>query len=203
MTEPQPRSIIFIPELGELPDAFTDAVNALPRDLALRPRIAPWSGTVDQGTADVEGLLDREELRRIILVGAGRGAAVALRIAATQPHRVTGLVLDSPVTAVDGARLKGVSAALKITPGFLFRRRNKRELLEQVADLGQEQTFDSSRILAPTLIITGGADPTAGVAQLRAELPDARQVSIAGAGRLTYRTHAPAFGAAIGDFLPD
>lgn len=201
MTEPTPKSVIFIPESGELPDTFTDAVNALPRELGLRPRIAPWSGTVDQGVTAVESLLDREELRRVILIGAGRGAEVALRIAAAQPRRVARLVLDSPVPAVDAARLRGVSTALKFTPGLLFRRRNKREVLEQVADLGREQDTGLAGIITPTLILTGAGDPGPRVAQLLAELPDARHNSIEGAGLPTHRTDAPAFGAAIGDFL--
>src|SRR5699024_10065433 len=95
MTQP----IVFIPDAGELPDVFTEVVNAVPADL--KPRIAPWSGTVGRGQEDVEKLLDKHGLRRIILVGGGRGAAVALRVAQAQPGRITHLVLDTPVISLD------------------------------------------------------------------------------------------------------
>src|SRR5699024_2988352 len=128
MTQP----IVFIPDAGELPDVFTEVVNALAADL--KPRIAAWSVSVGRGQEAVDKLLGKRALRRIILVGGGRGAAVALRVAQAQPGRITHLVRDTPVISLDEQTRK-VGRALKRVPGFLFRGRNKEELLNQVDEL--------------------------------------------------------------------
>lgn len=191
MTQP----IVFIPDAGELPDVFTEVVNALPADL--KPRIAPWSGTVGRGQEDVEKLLDKHELRRIILVGGGRGAAVALRVAQAQPGRITHLVLDTPVISLDEQTRK-VGRALKRVPGFLFRGRNKEELLNQVDELDGTFAGDFADVATPTLIISGTTHP-----ELVDALPRVVTVSVDGAGPRTYRTHPGEFGAHLGRFLAD
>lgn len=191
MTQP----IVFIPDAGELPDVFTEVVNALPADL--KPRIAPWSGTVGRGQEDVEKLLDKHELRRIILVGGGRGAAVALRVAQAQPGRITHLVLDTPVISLD-AQTRKVGRALKRVPGFLFRGRNKEELLNQVDELDGTSAGDFADVATPTLIISGTTHP-----ELVDALPRVVTVSVDGAGPRTYRTHPGEFGAHLGRFLAD
>lgn len=191
MTQP----IVFIPDAGELPDVFTEVVNALPADL--KPRIAPWSGTVGRGQEDVEKLLDKHELRRIILVGGGRGAAVALRVAQAQPGRITHLVLDTPVISLDEQTRK-VGRALKRVPGFLFRGRNKEELLNQVDELDGTSAGDFADVGTPTLIISGTTHP-----ELVDALPRVVTVSVDGAGPRTYRTHPGEFGAHLGRFLAD
>lgn len=191
MTQP----IVFIPDAGELPDVFTEVVNALPA--GLKPRIAPWSGTVGRGQEDVEKLLDKHELRRIILVGGGRGAAVALRVAQAQPGRITHLVLDTPVISLDEQTRK-VGRALKRVPGFLFRGRNKEELLNQVDELDGTSAGDFADVATPTLIISGTTHP-----ELVDALPRVVTVSVDGAGPRTYRTHPGEFGAHLGRFLAD
>lgn len=191
MTQP----IVFIPDAGELPDVFTEVVNALPADL--KPRIAPWSGRVGRGQEDVEKLLDKHELRRIILVGGGRGAAVALRVAQAQPGRITHLVLDTPVISLDEQTRK-VGRALKRVPGFLFRGRNKEELLNQVDELDGTSAGDFADVATPTLIISGTTHP-----ELVDALPRVVTVSVDGAGPRTYRTHPGEFGAHLGRFLAD
>lgn len=191
MTQP----IVFIPDAGELPDVFTEVVNALPADL--KPRIAPWSGTVGRGQEDVEKLLDKHELRRIILVGGGRGAAVALRVAQAQPGRITHLVLDTPVISLDEQTRK-VGRALKRVPGFLFRGRNKEELLNQVDELDGTSAGDFADVATPTLIISGTTHP-----ELVDALPRVVTMSVDGAGPRTYRTHPGEFGAHLGRFLAD
>lgn len=191
MTQP----IVFIPDAGELPDVFTEVVNALPA--GLKPRIAPWSGTVGRGQEDVEKLLDKHELRRIILVGGGRGAAVALRVAQAQPGRITHLVLDTPVISLDEQTRK-VGRALKRVPGFLFRGRNKEELLNQVDELDGTSAGDFADVGTPTLIISGTTHP-----ELVDALPRVVTVSVDGAGPRTYRTHPGEFGAHLGRFLAD
>ena len=103
------QHIIFIPESQQTPDEFTEVVNEIPA--GIKPRIVPWSGSVSAGVQAVESILDREEIRRVILVGAGTGAGVALEIAKNQPRRVERLVLDSPLVTFDEKQLKGMSTA--------------------------------------------------------------------------------------------
>lgn len=192
------KPIIFIPDTGELSDAFMDVVNALPA--GLKPRIAPWEGTVADGQEIVETLLDKHELRRIILVGGGRGAAVALRIAQAQPKRITHLVLDTPVISVDEQTRK-VGRALKRMPGFLFRGRNKAELLAQVDEMSTSSAADFAAVATPTLVLSGSQYPVSGARELLDALPNAVGVTVEGAGLRTYRSHPGEFGAHLGKFL--
>ncbi|ALC06811.1 hypothetical protein CDES_12315 [Corynebacterium deserti GIMN1.010] len=193
------KHIILIPETQQMPDAFTDVVNELPRDL--KPRIVPWSGSVDQGVATVEGILDREEIRKVILVGAGTGAAVALKIARSQPRRVERLVLDSPLISFDQKQLQGMSTALKMVPGFMFRKKNKKDLLKQVADVAEQPAEDFSDIQVPTLTISGSTAKAEKIQELQTQLPNAEHATINGAQWLTYTTHGRETGAVIAQFL--
>ncbi|ANE04909.1 alpha/beta fold hydrolase [Corynebacterium crudilactis] len=195
------KHIIFIPESGQMPDAFTDVVNELPP--GIKPRIVPWSGSVADGVQAVESILDREEIRRVILVGAGTGAGVALQIARNQPRRVERLVLDSPLVSFDDKQLKSMSAALNIMPGFLFRKRNKKELLKQVEDARTAEPPQFSDITVPTLIIKGSSKRSALGNDLEQQLPDVQSTTINGADWLTFTTHGRQTGAAITKFLAD
>ncbi len=191
------KPIIFIPDAGELPDTFTGVVNALPAGLT--PRIAPWEGGIEVGQGIVEKLLDKHELRRIILVGGGRGAAVALRIAQAQPNRITHLVLDTPVISME-QRAQKVGRALKLTPGFLLRGK-KKELLTHVEELSRSTAADFADVATPTLVLSGAQYPVPDAGKLIQALPHAVGVSIEGAGLRTYGTHPAEFGAQLGAFL--
>lgn len=194
------RPIIFIPDAGELPDAFTEVVNALPPGRGLKPRIAPWGGGVEEGRESVEKLLDKHELRRIILIGGGRGAAVALRVAQAQPNRITHLVLDTPIISMEEQGRK-VGRALKMVPGFMFRGRNKKELLTHVDELSSSTAADFADVVTPTLVLSGSQYPVADAAKLVHVLPHAVAATIEGAGLRTYGTHPAEFGAQLGKFL--
>ncbi|BAU97092.1 hypothetical protein N24_2830 [Corynebacterium suranareeae] len=193
------KHIIFIPESQQMPDVFTDVVNELPSGLGLKPRIVPWSGSVSQGVKAVESILDREEIRRVILVGAGTGAGVALTIAQNQPRRVERLVLDSPLVSFDDKQLKSMSTALKIMPGFLFRKKNKKDLLQQVEEARATTPPQFSDVTAPTLIIKGSSKKATIGEDLA--IPGAQTSVINGAGWLTFTTHGRQTGAAIAEFL--
>lgn len=191
------KPIVFIPDSGELTDAFAEVVNMLPA--GVKPRIAPWEGPVESGQSDVEKLLDKHELRRIILVGGGRGAAVALRIAQAQPGRITHLVLDSPVISLD-EQGRRVGRALKMMPGFLLRGR-KKEVISHVDDLSSSTAADYADVGIPTLVISGSRYPLPGAQELVGTLPQAIGVTIDGAGLRTYTTHPADFSAEVGRFL--
>ena len=194
------KPIIFIPDLGEMPDAFTEVVNALPAGMGLKPRIAPWSGGEEEGQGTVEELLDKHELRRVILVGSGRGAALALRIAQQQPRRITHLVLDTPAISLDDRGQKA-GRVLKKIPGFLFRGRNKKELLTHVADLSSSTARDFADVALPVLVLHGSQYQVPDATELVSALPHAVAVSVDGAGLRTYRTHPAEFSHQLGQFL--
>ena len=189
--------IVFIPDAGELTDAFAEVVNMLPA--GVKPRIAPWEETAEAGQAHVENLLDKHELRRIILVGGGRGAAVALRIAQAQPGRITHLVLDSPAISLD-EQGRRVGRALKKIPGFLLRGR-KKELVSHVDELSNSTAADYADVGIPTLVISGSRYPLPGAKDLVGTLPRAVGVTIEGAGLRTYTTHPADFSAEVARFL--
>lgn len=193
------QHIIFIPESQQTPDEFTEVVNEIPT--GIKPRIVPWSGSVSAGVQAVESILDREEIRRVILVGAGTGAGVALEIAKNQPRRVERLVLDSPLVTFDEKQLKGMSTALKMMPGFFFRKKNKKDLLQQVEEARTAVPMGFSEITMPTLIIRGSAAKAGIDSDLEKQIPSARATTINGANWLTYTTHGRQTGAAIAEFL--
>ena len=195
----QSAHIVFIPENQQMPDAFTDVVNELPA--GIKPRIVPWSGSVANGVQAVETILDREEIRQVILVGAGSGSAVAVHLARTQPRRVERLILDSPLLSVDPAQAKKLSSALKFMPNFLLRNKNKKELLAQLDEAQQQQPQTFSDIAAPTLIIAGSQQKASNFDELASQFPPAELRTIPGAGWLTFTTHGSATGAAMADFL--
>lgn len=195
----QSAHIVFIPENQQMPDAFTDVVNELPA--GIKPRIVPWRGSVANGVQAVETILDREEIRQVILVGAGSGSAVAVHLARTQPRRVERLILDSPLLSVDPAQAKKLSSALKFMPNFLLRNKNKKELLAQLDEAQQQQPQTFSDIAAPTLIIAGSQQKASNFDELASQFPHAELRTIPGAGWLTFTTHGSATGAAMADFL--
>lgn len=195
----QSAHIVFIPENQQMPDAFTDVVNELPA--GIKPRIVPWSGSVANGVQAVETILDREEIRQVILVGAGSGSAVAVHLARTQPRRVERLILDSPLLSVDPAQAKKLSSALKFMPNFLLRNKNKKELLAQLDEAQQQQPQTFSDIAAPTLIIAGSQQKASNFDELASQFPHAELRTIPGAGWLTFTTHGSATGTAMADFL--
>lgn len=183
--------LIIIPDVGQLPDAYTEIINTLPAELELRPRIAPWAGSVTTGIAAVETLLDKHELRRVVLLGTGVGAAVAVRSALAQPRRVSHLILAFPILGMDEKTAQSVSKALKFIPRFLFRHTPKGEVLKDLGAVSTAEEF--AGLSTPTLIITDADDATV--------LPAAQRALIHGADRRTFSEHPQEFSALLSSFL--
>lgn len=149
------RDVVFLHSAGRLPDSLTGIVNQLPADV--RPRLANLAGQgPDAQLHTVESMLDRHELRDVDVVGFGTGAAVAVRLAARQPHRVARLVLVSPLLHADEKRVEATRRALTVLPGFLLGRRgvDKRELLGQ---LEVDPAAELAGVRAPTLVLADAA----------------------------------------------
>ena len=149
------RDVVFLHSAGRQPDSLTGLVNALPGEV--RPWLANLTGqSLDEQLRTVESLLDKHELRDVDVVGFGTGAAVAVRLAARQPHRIGRLVLVSPLLHADEKRVKAARRALKILPGVLLRRRGV-DKQEAFARLEENPAAELAGVRAPTLVLADAA----------------------------------------------
>ncbi|MFP7365973.1 alpha/beta hydrolase [Corynebacterium callunae] len=195
------RHIVLIPENNEMPDTFTEVVNEISPALGLKPRIIPWSGSLDEGVRAVESYLDREEIRRVVLFAGGSGAAVALKISVNNPKRVEKLIVDSPLVVADKKQLQTAQKAVKFIPGFLFRKQSKKEVLNQLDKAQEQQQPAFSGLDIDTLVISGSAAAFDQSAVLKEQLTRVQSHVINGAKNLTYRTHGAETGAVLNNFL--
>ncbi len=62
------------------------------RGIGLSERVGV-SPTIEAGVADVQAILGAEKIERAVIFGASDGGAVAIRLAASKPERVAGLVM--------------------------------------------------------------------------------------------------------------
>ncbi|QGU05591.1 alpha/beta fold hydrolase [Corynebacterium comes] len=160
--------VVLLHPAGLMPDTWTGVVRALPADWK------PWlpnlgTGSPAQQRIVAEQYLDRQELRKVVLVGHGTGALVAAGIAKDQPHRVSHVVL-SGLPRPEESHVK----AAKLLPKFLLRRRgvDKGALVES---LTEARNLDVAGIAAPTLLLDDAdhlTDPGRFVAEIEAFLSD-------------------------------
>lgn len=122
--------VVLVHSAGHMPDVWTDVVRALPTG---------WKAWLPNlSVTTLEQYLDKQELRRVVLVGHGTGAVAATQLAQAQPQRVTHVLQLVPDTP-------------RFVPGFLRRR--------------QEQALEAP---VPTRrAALGPADAAAVVAQLQ------------------------------------
>ncbi|MCS5479694.1 alpha/beta hydrolase [Corynebacterium sp. YIM 101645] len=160
--------IVLLHPAGLMPDTWTGVVRALPSGWkAWLPNLGSGS-PVEQRLA-AEQYLDRQELRKVVLVGQGTGALVAAGIAKEQPHRVSHVVLAG-LPRPEETHVR----AVKLLPRFLLRRRgvDKDALVESVA---AARDLDVAAITAPTLLLDDTdhrTDPAGFVARIAAFLAE-------------------------------
>jgi lipase len=77
---------------------------------------APWS--IDANVAALAGLLRDQTNAPVVVVGHSFGGAVALHLAATQPHRVAALVLLDPAIGLPGALMARIADAMLAGPDY-------------------------------------------------------------------------------------
>lgn len=122
--------VVLVHSAGHMPDVWTDVVRALPTG---------WKAWLPNlSVTTLEQYLDKQELRRVVLVGHGTGAVAATQLAQAQPQRVTHVLQLVPDTP-------------RFTPGFLRRR--------------QEQALEAP--VPARRAALGPADSAAVVAQLQ------------------------------------
>lgn len=122
--------VVLVHSAGHMPDVWTDVVRALPTG---------WKAWLPNlSVTTLEQYLDKQELRRVVLVGHGTGAVAATQLAQAQPQRVTHVLQLVPDTP-------------RFVPGFLRRR--------------QEQALEAP--VPARRAALGPADAAAVVAQLQ------------------------------------
>lgn len=154
--------IVLLHPAGLMPDTWTGVVRSLPAGWK------PWlpnlgAGSPAEQRLAAEQYLDRQELRKVVLVGQGTGALVAADIAKDQPHRFSHVVLVG-LPRPEEAHVK----AAKLLPKFLLRRRgvDKDALVDSMT---AARDFDVAAIPAPTLLlddIDHRTDPAGFVARI-------------------------------------
>lgn len=195
------NNIVFISQPEELADAYTDVVNSLPGDLELRPRIIPWSGGLTGSQMEVEKTLDKHELRQVTLVAGGYAAHVALMVAASQPPRINRVILVSPTVKFDSKTAKRLTSILKFTPGFMFKNRNKADLIEEIKQgASEDHVTEYAKVTTPTLIINADS-PTTDTELLMGTLANVREVQVGGENLPIYRNSPALFADKISEFI--
>jgi 3-oxoadipate enol-lactonase len=196
--------------------------------------VPPGPYTVADLGGDVIALLDRLGVDRCHLGGASLGSAVALWVAAHHPDRVDRLVLAGTAAAFGSpeiwrtraatVREQGMGAIAAsvvdrwLPPEFAAAHPDRRqELLDAVLATPAEGyagccgalesldlSADLAKVTAPTLVITGSADPSTPPELGRAVaagIRGARLVEISGAAHLPNVSHADEFTRLVADFL--
>ncbi|AGF73481.1 alpha/beta fold hydrolase [Corynebacterium halotolerans] len=197
--------VVFLHPTGRQPDSWTGVVRSLPGE------VKPWlpnlgRGSFEEQRAAVEAFLDKNELRRVALVGHAMGAVAAVAVAAAQPQRITGLVLSQPQLFFDPSQVRNQIRALKLMPKFLLGRAGL-DKASAIAALEQVQHIDlrekAKAITAPTLILATTEEP-AGLpsAEQAAEIiPDATLAKVSGLSGTWYETDPARFVAEISPHL--
>lgn len=178
---------------------------------------------------DVVALLDEHDVERASFCGVSLGGAVGMQLALDAPQRLDRLVLAStsarfgdPATWRERAELVGregtapvVDATLErwFTPRFPDSEPFREMLLAAPRDVyaaccealaGWDARERLHEIAAPTLVIAGEHDPTAGPAhasQLAESIPNASLVVLADAAHMAQVEQAEAWNAAVLEHL--
>jgi pimeloyl-ACP methyl ester carboxylesterase len=187
------------------------------------PLLAPW--------ADVLETMDALGLERVTLVGNSFGAAAALRVAALAPERVVALVLVSPPprewdpsprlqaawAAEEAALERGdvdaaaaavaeawAPAPLRERVAAMQRRAFETQLAAGEPEEGPDPLATMDVPAVPAVIAVGEHDMPdfhAAAEAWAAELPEARRITIAGAGHLAPLERPEAFRDVLLDLL--
>ena len=208
----------LIPELAK--DRRVVAVDLKGSGYSGRPQKGDYSLT-EQARLVIR-LMDKLGIDRASVVGHSLGGEVAMRLAANWPERVDKLVLAA---SVSGDRIP----SLPVTPLIkrIFRRqfydprKATKEVLEAyrrplrikgtghavyqtLRDMRREKAVDSSRITAPVLILWASHErilPRWVLSRLRKRFPQAKVVTIEGAGHVLLEEQPEQANRAVKSFL--
>ena len=189
---PMFERVVFLPGAGGAAQFWHPVGRRLPSSWDRRYLRWPGLGTEPadpavKGFDDLVGLVERHLTAPVHIVAQSMGAIVAIRVAFKHPELVQRLVL---VATSGGLDMTGVGAS--------DWRRDYRSAYPHAASWITETRADHTRdlqaITAPTVVVSGDADPISPVAvgeRLLTLLPNARLEVVAGGGHDLALTHAP------------
>ncbi|PJJ00520.1 pimeloyl-ACP methyl ester carboxylesterase [Streptomyces sp. 2333.5] len=151
---------------------------------------------------DAIGFLQALGLQRVILIGHSLGAVAALLVAADRPELVDRLVLEEAVPPRPTDPPEEVPEQPAGPEPFDWQARLAVAAERHGPDSGWWEAV--ARVTAPTLVIAGGETgqaPQGHLAELAERLPDARLVTVEGAGHLVHEERPGEFLAAVNSFL--
>lgn len=202
-------AVVLLHQLGrdsrdwdEVAGALADRFRVLALDLrghGESPRTPPF--TFEQMRDDVVRFVDALHLERFSLIGHSMGGTVAFLLAQAWPDRVDTLIVeDTPPPT--GANLPEPPAELPAAVPFEWAL--VRTIVRQLNAPDPSWWNRLPDIRARTLIVGGGATspiPQDRLKDVAALIPNARLVTIDGAGHLVHATKPDAFIPLVRDFL--
>jgi pimeloyl-ACP methyl ester carboxylesterase len=194
--------ILFLPGAGASPDFWKPVGSHLP---AQWPKhYFGWPGLGNQphdptiaSLDDLVGLVAKDMDEPVDLVAQSMGGVIAVRLALAIPERVRRLVLTVTSGGVD-------MAGLGASDWRSDYRRSYPQAAEWITASGSSPSLPIEKIIAPTLLIWGDADPISPVAvgeHLQARLPSARLHVVPGGDNDLAKTHAEPVAALIAEHL--
>lgn len=208
-----PSPLVLLHGSGQRPPVWQDVVTDLGAD---RPMLAPWLKGLKPGdaigfdmataAATVASELELRGAPPADVCGLNLGALVALRVAVAHPERVRRVVLISGFVVPPKAALKMQRTMLRLVPEkrLLAGGVPKKLVLEGLdAMIASDMSTTLADVKVPVLVVAGADDPAgaANAEQLRRGLPDARVMTIPGAGADVVRDQPAALAAALREFL--
>ncbi|HUK10863.1 MAG TPA: alpha/beta fold hydrolase [Stellaceae bacterium] len=177
------RKVLFLPGAGGSAEFWKPVGSRLPAGWAKVYLNWPGLGREahDLGTRGIDDLLRRVEPeidRPVDLIAQSMGAVIAARLAIAYPTLVQRLVLTVTSAGVDMARFGAAD----------WRPKYRRDFPHAARWITEEHAAAArpvERILTPTLLIWGDADPISRVAvgrHLESRMPNARLIVIPGGG---------------------
>lgn len=208
----RPLPVVFLHSAGLTPQMWQSQVEAVGSEVQA---IAPWLAGLRPGragelslslaAAEVTSTLDRYGVERARLVGHQLGAMVALQVAASEPDRVSALVLSGAFATPGRVVLALQKSLIRVMPNrALADSGATKDDLIRALDLMATADFGTrlKEITIPVLVVAGAADPGIVAArQLAGQLPDARIEELAGAGANPSLEAPDAYNRLLVDFL--
>ncbi|MEU2082784.1 alpha/beta hydrolase [Streptomyces albus] len=164
----------------------------------------PGSYALADFVADLRGFLDALGVERAVLVGHSFGSVVAYLFAQEHPGRVERLVLEETGALRPPARPRQLPEAPPGTPLFDWEVTVQWTRQRNAPDPAWWERL--SAITAPTLLVGGGNGshlPQEDLTTMAERIPEARVLTIDGAGHLVHEARPMEFTRAVVDFLTE